>query len=112
VVVEDSHADPNTARRERAARSVAAAIRAFRWDIRALSTTLALAYVAASRVSAYVLFWISAIHAGAGSLLAAEVRERLGHRRAPMDDRLGLDVGSTSAELHDSLLEVAPTPLR
>jgi myo-inositol-1(or 4)-monophosphatase len=72
IVIEDSHADPEPARRERAAASVAAAIRAFRWDIRALSTTLALAYVAAGRVSAYVLFWTSALHVAAGSLLAAE----------------------------------------
>jgi myo-inositol-1(or 4)-monophosphatase len=72
IVIEDSHADPDPERRERAASAVAAAIRAFRWDIRALSTTLALPYVAAGRVSAYVLFWTSAIHAGAGSLLAAE----------------------------------------
>jgi myo-inositol-1(or 4)-monophosphatase len=37
-----------------------------------LSTTLALAYVAAGRVAAYVLFWASEIHVAAGSLVAAE----------------------------------------
>jgi len=47
-------------------------MRVCRWDIRALSTTLALAYVAAGRVAAYVLFWTSALHVAAGSLLAAE----------------------------------------
>ena len=72
IVIEDSHADPDADRRDRAAAAVADAIRAFRWDIRALSTTLALAYVATARVAAYVLFWTSAIHVGAGSLLTAE----------------------------------------
>ena len=33
---------------------------------------MALAYVAGGRVAAYMLFWTSAIHAAAGSLLAAE----------------------------------------
>jgi myo-inositol-1(or 4)-monophosphatase len=72
IVIEDSHADPDPARRELAATTVAAAMRAFRWDIRALSTSLALPYVATGRVSAYVLFWSSALHVGAGALLASE----------------------------------------
>jgi myo-inositol-1(or 4)-monophosphatase len=72
IVIEDSHADPDPARRERAAAAVAAAIRAFRWDIRALSTTLALPYVAVGRVAAYVLFWTSALHVAAGAVLAEE----------------------------------------
>jgi myo-inositol-1(or 4)-monophosphatase len=45
VVIEDGHAEE--ARRERAARFMADAIRADRWDLRSLSTTLALPYVAA-----------------------------------------------------------------
>jgi myo-inositol-1(or 4)-monophosphatase len=40
--------------------------------MRALSTTLALPYVAAGRVSAYVLFWTSALHVAAGVLLVQE----------------------------------------
>lgn len=107
LVIEDSHADPDPARRERAAKSVANAIRAFRWDIRALSTTLALAYVAAGRVSAYVLFWTSALHAGAGSLLAAEagatVSDIDGRPWTTQSDSI---VASATAELHDSLLEL------
>ncbi len=70
VVIEDSHAEG--ARRDQAARFVAAAVRADRWDLRSLSTTLSLAYVAAGRVSGYALFWTSAVHAAAGSLLATE----------------------------------------
>jgi myo-inositol-1(or 4)-monophosphatase len=108
VVIEDSHADPVSERRERAASSVASAIRAFRWDIRALSTTLALAYVAAGRVAAYVLFWTSALHAGAGSLLAAEA----GAIVSDIDGRpwtLDSDsiVASATPDLHRDLLELA-----
>ena len=72
LAIEDSHANPDPDRRARAAGAVAAAITAFRWDIRAFSTTLALPYVATSRLAAYVLFWTSAVHVAAGSLLAAE----------------------------------------
>jgi myo-inositol-1(or 4)-monophosphatase len=72
IVIEDSHADPDPARRERAAAAVGAAIRAFRWDLRALSTTLALPYVAAGRAAAYVLFWTSALHVAAGAVLVQE----------------------------------------
>src|SRR6185503_329523 len=64
IVVEDGKAKGR--RREPAARFTAAAIRADRWDFRSLGTTLALPYVAAGRISAYVVFWISAIHAGPG----------------------------------------------
>jgi myo-inositol-1(or 4)-monophosphatase len=105
VVIEDSHADPDPARRERAAAAVAAAIRAFRWDIRALSTTLALPYVAAGRVSAYVLFWTSALHVAAGVVLAQEagamVTDIDGRPWALNSDSL---VASATAELHADLL--------
>lgn len=72
VVIEDSHVDPDPARRERAAAAIASAIRDPRWDLRAFSTTLALPYVAAGRVAAYVLFYTSALHVAAGALLARE----------------------------------------
>jgi myo-inositol-1(or 4)-monophosphatase len=107
LVIEDSHADPDPERRDRAATAVANAIRAFRWDIRALSTTLALAYVATGRVSAYVLFWTSAIHVGAGSLLAAEA----GAVVSDIDGRpwtLDSDsiVASATRSLHEDLLAI------
>lgn len=108
IVIEDSHADPERERRERAAAAVAGAIRAFRWDIRALSTTLALAYVAAGRVSGYVLFWTSALHAAAGSLLAAEagavVSDVDGKRWTIRSDSI---VASATPALHDDLLALA-----
>ena len=59
-------------RREQAAHFIAAAIRADRWDFRSLGTTLASPYLAAGRIGAYVVFWVSAIHAGAGSLVVTE----------------------------------------
>jgi myo-inositol-1(or 4)-monophosphatase len=105
IVIEDSHADPDPARRERAASAVAAAIVAFRWDIRALSTTLALPYVAAGRVSAYVLFWTSAVHVAAGALLAAEagavVSDIDGRPWTIESDSL---VAAATPELHADLL--------
>jgi myo-inositol-1(or 4)-monophosphatase len=110
IVIEDSHADPAADRRERAASSVANAIRAFRWDIRALSTTLALAYVAAGRVAAYVLFWTSAIHAGAGSLLATEagaiVSDIDGQAWTLDSDSI---VASATPDLHRDLLDLVRT---
>jgi myo-inositol-1(or 4)-monophosphatase len=70
LVIEDSHAQGT--RRRQAASFVAGVILADRWDLRSLSSTVSLAYLAAGRVSAYVLFWTSAIHAAAGSLIAKE----------------------------------------
>jgi myo-inositol-1(or 4)-monophosphatase len=58
--------------RTRAARFLAELIEADRWDLRILATTLGLAYVAAGRVAADVYFGASALHYGAGALLAAE----------------------------------------
>ena len=58
--------------RDHAARFMAAVIRADRWDIRSLGTTLALPYLAAGRISAYVVFYVSAVHCAAGSLLVEE----------------------------------------
>jgi myo-inositol-1(or 4)-monophosphatase len=108
IVIEDSHADPDPERRDRAANAVAGAIRAFRWDIRALSTTLALAYVATGQVSAYVLFWTSALHAGAGSLLAKEagavVSDVDGNPWTLESDSI---VASATADLHQDLLALA-----
>src|SRR5207249_2349991 len=50
IVVEDGRS--TGARRERAAHLTAAAIRADRWHVRSLGTTLALSYLAAGRISA------------------------------------------------------------
>jgi myo-inositol-1(or 4)-monophosphatase len=72
IVIEDSHNDPDPVRRDRAAVATGNVIRAFRWEVRAFSTSAALVYVAAARVAAYMLFWTSTIHIAAGSLLASE----------------------------------------
>ncbi|MGH8988297.1 MAG: inositol monophosphatase family protein [Acidimicrobiales bacterium] len=59
--------------RERGARVLAAAIRADRWDVRCLSTTLALVYVAAGQIAGCVLLAsLGLVHVAAGSLLVAE----------------------------------------
>jgi myo-inositol-1(or 4)-monophosphatase len=103
VVVEDGKS--NGERRERAARFTAAVIRADRWDMRSLGTTLACPYVAAGRVAAYAVFWVSALHAGAGALLIAEaggtVSDIDGGRWTIESDSL---VGSANDRLHDELI--------
>ena len=106
VVIEDGKSRGR--RREQAARFTAAAIRADRWDVRSLGTTLASAYLAAGRVSAYVVFRVSAIHAGAGSLLITEaggVVSDIDGR--PWTIRSDSFVGSASPGLHDELLRLA-----
>jgi myo-inositol-1(or 4)-monophosphatase len=70
VAFEDSHsAGPE---RERCARFVAGLIRSHRYELRSLSTSVTLPYLAAGRVAAYAMFWTSAIHAAAGAFVAAE----------------------------------------
>ena len=108
IIIEDSHNDPEPDRRERAANSVASAIRAFRWEIRALSTSLGLAYVAAGRVSAYVLFSASALHVGAGSLLAAEASATVSDIDGrPWTIHSDSIVASATPALHGELLALA-----
>lgn len=105
IVIEDSHAEGN--RREQAAEFLAAAVRLHRWELRSLSTTLSLAYVAAGRIAAYVLFWTSAIHAAAGSLVAREagsiVTDIHGRPWSLHSDSI---VASATAALHRELLDL------
>jgi myo-inositol-1(or 4)-monophosphatase len=106
IVVEDGKSHGR--RRERAAHFTAAAIRADRWDVRSLGTTLASPYLAAGRIAAYVVFFVSALHAGAGSLLITEA----GGALSDIDGRpwtLGSDslVGSAHGRLHEELLDLA-----
>jgi myo-inositol-1(or 4)-monophosphatase len=96
------------ANRDRAALLAAAAIQANHWDIRFLSTTLSLAYVASGRLSACILFAAPAqVHVAAGTLLVAEA----GGTVSDLDDRpwsLGSHslVCSATEELHRDLLEL------
>ncbi|RZS34424.1 hypothetical protein EV193_109215 [Herbihabitans rhizosphaerae] len=70
MVIEDGKS--TGAARDHAARFIAEVIRADRWDFRSLGSTVALPYVAAGRISAYVVFAVSALHSAAGVLLAAD----------------------------------------
>lgn len=105
IVVEDGKSKGD--RRERAARFTAAAIRADRWDVRSLGTTLSSPYVAAGRVAAYVVFLVSALHAGAGTLLITEaggvVSDIDGRPWTIESDSL---VGSANRPLHDELIDL------
>jgi myo-inositol-1(or 4)-monophosphatase len=105
IVIEDGKSKGS--RRERAARFTAAAIRADRWDFRSLGTTLASPYVAAGRIAAYVVFWVSALHAGAGSLLITEAGGTVSDidGRAWTIDSDSL-VGSANSRVHEELLRL------
>ena len=106
IVIEDGKSKGS--RREQAARFTAAAIRADRWDFRSLGTTLASPYLAAGRISAYVVFWVSAIHAGAGSLLVTEAGGTLSDLDGrPWTIRSDSLVGSANPDLHEELLGLA-----
>ena len=111
IVIEDGKS--TGARREHAARFTAGAILTDRWDFRSLGTTLALPYLAAGRISAYVVFWVSAIHAGAGSLLVTEAGGTLsdidGRAWTIRSDSL---VASANADFHRELLDLSRTDLR
>jgi myo-inositol-1(or 4)-monophosphatase len=93
------------ARREQAARCIAATVRSDRWDLRSLGTTLASPYLAAGRIAAYVVFWVSALHAGAGTLLVTEaggaVSDLDGRPWTIQSDAL---VASANGRLHEELL--------
>jgi myo-inositol-1(or 4)-monophosphatase len=109
VVIEDSRAEG--ARRERAARFTADAIRAHRWDLRSLGSTLALPYVAAGRIAAYVLFWSSTLHVGAGILLATEAGATVTDIDGrPWTIRSDSILASASADLHQELLDLPGPP--
>lgn len=70
VIVEDGKADGP--RRGAAADFLAAVVRANRWDLHALSSTISAAYVGAGRASAYACFYVTSVHTAAGVLLARE----------------------------------------
>jgi myo-inositol-1(or 4)-monophosphatase len=105
IVVEDGKS--KGARREHAAQFTAAAMRADRWDFRSLGTTVALPYLAAGRISAYVVFRVSAIHAGAGSLLVTEAGGTLsdidGRAWTIRSDSV---VASATPDLHQEMLDL------
>jgi myo-inositol-1(or 4)-monophosphatase len=105
VIFEDGHA--KGARREHAARFVAAATLADRWDLRTLGTTLSLFYVATGRTAAYVLFFASPLHTAAGSLLAAEAGATVSDLDGnPWTIRSDSIVASADPELHRELLDL------
>ena len=106
VIIEIGRAP--TPRRERAAEFLAGAARLDRWDLRALGTTLSLPYVAAARVAAYVLFWASAVHTGAGSLLVTEAGGSLSDIDGrPWTIQSDSIVASATPNLHRELVELA-----
>jgi myo-inositol-1(or 4)-monophosphatase len=91
--------------RERAALTVAAPIRADRWDIRSLGTTLTSVYLAEGRIAASIHFASPALHCGAGTLLASESGAIVtDFHGAPWTLASGTLVVSAGDELHADIL--------
>ena len=106
IVIEDGRSKDH--RRGQTAQFAAAVIRADRWDFRSLGTTLASPYLAAGRISAYVVFLVSAIHAAAGSLLVTEAGGTVSDIDGrPWTIRSDSFVGSATRALHEELLDLA-----
>lgn len=83
-----------------------AAILSDAWDLRMLSSTVSLAYLATGRIAAYLLFELSSpVHAAAGALLSAEsgaiVTDR--HGEPWSVDRPSI-LAAASPELHAEIL--------
>jgi myo-inositol-1(or 4)-monophosphatase len=85
-----------------------AAVLADRWELRMLSSTLSLAYLASGRLGAYFLPEVSSpVHIAAGALLAEEagaiVTDREGH---PWTVERPSILAAASPEMHRELLEL------
>ncbi len=96
------------AERDRAAAQLAAAVGADRWDVRCLSTTLTLAYVARGRLAGCVMFAPSGReHTAAGVLLVREaggrVTDACGKDWVLVSDEL---IASADDEIQQQLLEL------
>jgi myo-inositol-1(or 4)-monophosphatase len=103
LVVEDGKS--NGPRREAAADFLAAVVRANRWDLHALSSTISSAYVAAGRVSAYACFYVTAVHTAAGVLLAREAGATVTDVEGkPWNLRSDSVLSAATAPLHADLL--------
>ncbi len=105
IVIEEGKSKGS--RREQAAQVTAAAIRLDRWNVRSFGTTLASPYLAAGRIAAYVVCWVSAVHTGAGTLLVIEaggaVSDIDGRPWTVASDSL---LGSANQQLHEELLDL------
>jgi myo-inositol-1(or 4)-monophosphatase len=106
VLVETGYARDE--RRAWAARFCACLIDADRWDLRSFSSSLSLAYVASGRAAGYVLFLGTALHVGAGALLAAEagatVSDIAGEPWTIDSDTI---VAAATPDLHRELIDLA-----
>ena len=106
IVVEEGKS--SGAVRERAARFMAEAVLADLWDFRSLGTTLSLAYLAAGRISAYVVLYVTPIHVSAGTLLVTEAGGLVNDiDGSPWDLTSDTLVASAGPAVHDALLQLA-----
>jgi myo-inositol-1(or 4)-monophosphatase len=110
IVVEEGKS--SGAVRQRAARFMAEAVRADRWDFRSLGTTLSLAYLAAGRISAYVVLYVTPIHVAAGTLLVTEAGGLVTDiDGSPWDLTSDTLVASAGTAVHAGLMQLAKASL-
>jgi myo-inositol-1(or 4)-monophosphatase len=111
IIVEEPDGGDSTARgerREHGARFIAEAIRANRWELRSFGATVSLAYLAAGRFSAYVVFYGTAVHGAAGTIVSSEsgctITDMEGRPWTVQADSL---LVAATPELHAELLAMA-----
>ncbi len=94
-----------------AASGLAAAVQADRWDVRCLSTTLSLVYVATAQIAGSVLFATpELVHVAAGSLLVEEAGGRVTDTAGePWTLKSASMVCAATEDLHDDLLDLLAT---
>lgn len=92
-------------RRRDAGRLMTAVVQADRWDFRSLGSTLALPYLAAGRISAYGVVYVTSIHCAAGALLVTEAGGTVSQIDGrPWTLRSDSLLASADAGLHQELL--------
>jgi len=91
-----------------------AAIKADRWDLRMLSSTLSMAYVASGRLAAYLLFDISSpVHIAAGALLCQEAGGTVtGSTGEPWTVEHTSILAAATPELHADITDLIATAAR
>jgi myo-inositol-1(or 4)-monophosphatase len=106
IVVQTGHA--TGARREHAARFVDDVVRADRWDLRNLGSSLTLPYLAAGRIAGYVQFAASSLHVGAGAMLVTEAGGTISAvTGAPWTVSSDSLIAAADPALHRDLVELA-----
>jgi fructose-1,6-bisphosphatase/inositol monophosphatase family enzyme len=108
VVIEEGKSKGEA--RLHAARLMAGVVSADRWDFRSFGTTLALPYLAAGRISAYVVLFVTPLHVAAGNLIVTEAGGVVSDiNGAPWTLASDTLLAAANASVHEDLLRIART---